>query len=412
MTTLTDALIATREAEFQRAGRILLRKPLLHAGGRDAEEFLLVRRHAAPLREWFQRNTGWRVHVDGEIARLVKQPAETGDTTHPARDVRTKDPFGRRRYVLFCLALACLERADAQITLGRLAEQVVLAAADPALVEAGVAFTLESRAERSDLVAVARLLLDLGVLTRVAGDEEAFLQRTGDTLYDVERRILATLLATPHGPSTVAVESFDERLAGVAAELPPTTDDQRNQRIRHGLTRRLLDDPVLYYDELDDEERTYLAGQRGAIIARIRELTGLVAEVRAEGIAMVDPFDDLTDVRMPEVGTIGHATLLLADHLVAHAADDVSVAELHDKLRLLAQQHRAYWRKSALEQGAEVELVREAIDRLTALRLVVREGERVRARPALARYALVDPTITDAGSAAPLIELPVDGAAP
>jgi len=48
-----------------------------------------------------------------------------------------------------------------------------------------------------------RLLLELGVLARVAGDEEAFMREAGDALYDVERRVLAVLLAAPHGPSTI-----------------------------------------------------------------------------------------------------------------------------------------------------------------------------------------------------------------
>ncbi len=154
------------------------------------------------------------------------------------------------------------ERAEAQITLGRLAEQVVLGAADPQLADAGVVFALEGRDERSDLVAVVRLLIDIGVLSRVAGDEDAFGKDTGDVLYDVRRRVLGALLASPRGPSTVEAIAFDERLAALTRELPPTTDDLRNQRIRHRLTRRLLEDPVLYYDDLDEAERAYLVGQR------------------------------------------------------------------------------------------------------------------------------------------------------
>jgi len=80
--------------------------------------------------------------------------------------------------VLLCLALAVLERADAQITLGRLAEGVLAAAGEPELVTAGVSFTLARRDERSDLVAAVRLLLGWGVLDRVAGDEDAFLGTT------------------------------------------------------------------------------------------------------------------------------------------------------------------------------------------------------------------------------------------
>jgi uncharacterized protein (TIGR02678 family) len=393
MSALGDALSASRADELRRAARALLRRPLLRA---TDSSFVLVRRYVPELREWFDRNTGWRLYIDSEVARLVKNPANTADTTHPARDVRSKQPFGRRRYVLTCLALAALERADAQITLGRLAEQVVLGAADPELLAAGVEFTLSGRDERADLATVVRLLLDLGVLTRVAGDEEAFVKDTGDALYDVRRRVLSALLAAPRGPSTVEADGFEERLAGLVYEIPPTTDDLRNQRIRHRLTRRLLDEPALYYEELDDAERAYLTGQRAAITARITELTGLVAEVRAEGIAMVDPFDDLTDVRMPESGTEGHATLLLAEYLAQHADEAVPLKDLHEHIRRKADEHRTYWRRNAGDPGAEIELTELALGRLEALRLVERVDGSVTALPAISRYALAEPTIQEA----------------
>jgi uncharacterized protein (TIGR02678 family) len=395
VSSLADALSASRSDEFRRAARALLRRPILRAAGPESEDFTLVRRHASELRTWFDRNTGWQLVVDSEVARLVKTVATTADHTHPARDVRSKQPFGRRRYVLLCLALATLERADAQITLGRLAEQVVLAAADPDLAGAGVTFTLQGREERTDLASVVRLLLDLGVLSRVAGDEDAFVKDTGDVLYDVERRVLAGLLAAPRGPSTVQATTFEDRLAALTAELPPTTDELRNQRIRQRLTRRLLDEPVLYYDELTEAELAYLTGQRGAITARITELTGLKAEVRAEGVAMVDPADDLTDVRMPESGTEGHVTLLLAEYLTGTAGRAVPLTELHAKVREFATENRSYWRRSSAEPGAESELTKVALSRLEALRLITLTTETVTARPALSRYALAEPTIQE-----------------
>lgn len=390
---LSHAVDQNRRAEYARAARALLRRPVLRAHGPDAEYVVLVRRHASELRAWFDRNTGWRLVVDSEVARLVKTVADTTDTTHPARDPRSRAPFTRRRYVLLCLALAALDRADAQVTLGRLAEQIVLAAADPDLAATGIAFTLDRREERTDLVSVVRLLLDLGVLARVAGDEEAFVRDDGDALYDVERRVLSSLLATPRGPSTVDATGLDERLAALTAELPPTTDDLRNQQIRRRLTRRLLDEPVLYHSDLDEAELAYLTSQRHAITSRITELTGLVAEVRAEGIAMVDPLDDLTDVRMPESGTDGHATLLLAEYLTARGP--LPLDALHAHLRKKGVEHASFWRKNATAGGAEVELAATAIARLEALRLVERVGEVVHPRPALARYAVGAPTIQE-----------------
>jgi uncharacterized protein (TIGR02678 family) len=400
---LEVALEEARAHELRRAARALLRRPLLRASGPGAEDLGLVRRHAADLREWFDANTGWRLIVDSETARLVKIIPADAALTHPAHDSRSGVPFGRRRYVLACLALSVLERADAQITLGRLAEGVILAAADADLARAGVTFRLEGREERSDLVAVVRLLLSLGVLTRVAGDEEAFVRDAGDALYDVQRRSLALLLATPRGPSTIAAESFAERVQELAEEPVPETDELRNRALRHRLTRRLLEDPVLYYDQLAPGEAAYLSTQRGAIVRRISELTGLVAEVRAEGIAMVDPDDDLTDLRMPESGTDGHVTLLVATELAERARADPAVVVAEDELRglvrRLARAHRVWWRKDACAAGAESGLVATALERLEALHLIRREAGRVRPLPALARYAVAEPTLLGAGEA-------------
>ena len=317
---LSSALDEAQARECKRGARALLRRPLLRAGGDDSEEFRLVRRHAAELRAWFDANAGWRLQVDSEVARLVKLTPTNDDPTHPAREQRSRLPFSCRRYVLTCLALSVLDRADAQITLGRLAEGVILAAADERLAQAGVTFRLSGREERGDLVAVVRLLLELGVLARVAGDEEAFMRESGDALYDVERRVLAVLLAAPHGPSTIDEHEFEARLTRMSADPLPAAEDLRNRAIRQQLTRRLIDDPVVYFAELAPPELAYLTSQRAALIKRISDLTGLVAEVRAEGIAMVDPDDFLSDVRMPEVGTDGHVALLITEHLAARAA--------------------------------------------------------------------------------------------
>jgi len=374
---------------LHRAARALLQRPLLRAD--EQEAFRLVRSHLAELRSWFDANTGWRLHADSEVIRLHKEPAATDDATRPARDPRNRNAFGRRRYVLFCLALAALERADAQIPLGRLAEQVLLLARGPAMADAGVEFTLSGRDQKADLVAVVYLLLHWGVLARVAGDEEDYLRGTGDVLYDVSRRVLAQLLVARRGPSTVTAGSLDERIAALGAVEALESDEATNRRIRHRLTRRLLDDPVLYFDELDDADAAYLRGQRAAIVRRIGELTGLVAEVRAEGIAMVDPEDDLSDVKLPETGTEGHLTLLLAEHLARADAAEHHIEELQRVTRELAVRHRTYWRKGANEPGAEIALTDASLGRLAALRLIERRGERVRALPALARFAVAEP---------------------
>ncbi|SFO15976.1 TIGR02678 family protein [Actinomadura madurae] len=381
---MSDEDTARRRAAL----RALLRRPLLTAES-DPDVLVLVRRYQAELRDWLSRETGWRLQVDAETARLFKTAPTLDDGTHPARG-RAGEPFGRRRYVVLCLALAVLERADAQTTLGRLAEEVLNAAAEPDLA---YPFSLDSRAERSDLVAVVRLLLSWGVLRRVSGDEESYLSATGDVLYDVRRAVLASLLTGVRGPSTVVATTFAERLAELTDEPVPDTDELRNRALRRGLTRRLLEDPVVYYDDLDDAERAYLVSQRAAITRRIEEVTGLVAEVRAEGVAMVDPADELTDVRMPEQRTDGHVTLLVAEYLSGR--DEAGRDELTAFVRDMAVRHRAFWRKGVTEPGAAEELLDIALGKLAALRLVEVRADWVRARPAIARYAVEEPTIRE-----------------
>ena len=394
---MTTAITGENAAQRRTALRALLAKPLLTAGA-DDETLRLVRRHVADLREWLAAETGWRLVVDTDSARLFKTAGNGDDGTHPARDGKGRPAFGRRRYVLACLALSVLERADAQITLGRLAEGVLVAAGEPELAEAGIEFTLSRRDQRSDLVAVVRLLLGLGVLERVAGDEDAYLTATGDVLYDVRRRVLAVLLTGGRGPSTVEKSGHVDRLAELTSEPVPDTDDLRNRALRHRVTRRLLDDPVVYYDELTDDERGYLVGQRHAITRRIEQATGLVAEMRAEGIAMVDPDDELTDVRMPEQRTDGHVTLLVAEYLARRArnGEPVALDRLRTHVRVMAREHETYWRRGVTEPGADAELLAVALDKLRALRLVADvpgEPPAVIARPAIARYAVQAPTI-------------------
>ena len=170
---------AEEQAQRQGALRALLAKPLLVAAD-DAESLMLVRLHLPALSGWLRRETGWRLAADAETARLFKTAPLAFDATHPARG-HNREPFSRRRrYVALCLALSALARADAQTTLGSLADDVLTAAAEPGLAATGFTLTLDNRNDRADLVAVVRLLLAGGVLSRVAGDEDAYLSAGAD----------------------------------------------------------------------------------------------------------------------------------------------------------------------------------------------------------------------------------------
>jgi uncharacterized protein (TIGR02678 family) len=379
--------------EVQRAVRALLARPLLTAEDEDA--LALVRRHADALRAFFAEQAGWLLTVERDLARLRKLPAGLDDGSRAAR-ARAKDPpFSRRRYVLLCLALAVLERSDRQITLQRLAEGVAaLLAEDEALGAAGVDFELRGRDQRRDLVAAIRWLLAHRVLRRVEGDEDAFVAERGDVLYQVDRPVLAHTLGCVRPPSSVEAEGFEARLEALVEEVQLDSDDARRRALRHGLTRRLLDDPVVYHDELSEAERDYAQRARHALMQGLADRTGLEPEVRAEGLALVDPRGDASDVALPEEGTDGHVTLLVAEHLAERGRErpgaPVPREALHAHVRELAARHRRVWRKAATEEGAEVELTARAIAHLEGLRLVRCTDAGVVPRPAIGRFALVE----------------------
>jgi uncharacterized protein (TIGR02678 family) len=402
MSHLYDVLESNRRDEQQRALRALLARPMLL---QSDPAYSLVRKHTEPLRQWLSRETGWSLIVEDDFARLRKRINNTQDTTRPAKLYKPtgSPPFSRRRYALTSLALAELERGEQQITLGRLGEAVRHAASDPDLKGLGLQFTLEERGERRDLVAVVRLLLELGLLNRVTGDEEAFIHaREKDVLYDVNRRLLSALLVVSRGPSLIHNE-LDEitdpsallqhRITAITEIFVPDTPDARNTALRRSLTARLLDDPVLYWDELNDEELTYLNSQRPHIARRIHDATGLISEVRKEGMAMIDPNGDLSDARLPSEGTEGHATLLLADYLAEQRLAQ-PLDSLHQQMRRWIDEYRRYWKKTVHEKGAEVELCNQALQRLQALRLVEIDGRQVKPMPAIGRHVLGEPSVT------------------
>ncbi len=405
---LRTALEDQQDDERRRAARALMRHPLLTPTTPDPAAFVLARRHAGWLAEWFAREVGWSLISDASVVRLKKTTGDWADDTRPAvLGTGSRTEFSRRRYVLLCLALAVLERAESQVTLGRMVDQVVALAADPALAAAEIVFTLADRDERADLAAVARLLLEVGVLTRVAGDEQSFVNATGDVLYDVDRDVLSGLLVVRRGPSMVTSDdarSSPARIEAISAEPAPDTDEARNRRFRHRLSRRLLDDPVVYYADLEDAEREYLAGQRGVLLRRLSAGTGLVAEVRAEGIALVDPTGESTDLGMPEEGTDGHVTLLVAErlarHLREHPGQGLPLDALHRHVRRLAAEHRTFWRRSAQDAGAEVELTATALHRLHRLGLISRPPAPdapdpvALPLPALARFSYAPPRVS------------------
>jgi uncharacterized protein (TIGR02678 family) len=360
-------------AERRRALRALLRNPQLPSFGESAEDYSLVRRHAEWLKQWLAQFPAWTLRVDKEVARLYKTPPDFADDTRPAVDRDSGTVFSKRRYALLCLTLAALEQSDRQTTLGLLSRTVAeFAAADRRRSIAVLLFDMASYDHRRDLIYAIRLLIERGVLRRLEGNEKDFLDRveTSDVLYDINRPVLASILNVSRSASVLdQIESEKEK--SLATRVASLVDESS---IRARLIRTLLDDPVLYFDDLNEEERLYFENHRSYLLREICEATGLVAEVRREGVALVDGDGNLSDVWLPDESPDGALSLeliqWLAERYTTNPQHAIPISALEE----------------VCPESVPGSLIPDALRRLRELRLVQLTPEGVVPSPACGRY--------------------------
>jgi uncharacterized protein (TIGR02678 family) len=399
VSSLNNQLVIAEREDVARGIRLLLANPLI--GERAAPEaFDLIRRRRDPIKKWFEYYCGWSVIVEPRLgyARLVKVRV-AADATRPARRPRSgRAPFDRRRYVLFCVLAAELLTVPVT-TIGLLADGVSRAiAADPVLA----GFETSSRAERMALVDALRLLESYGAVETVDGTTEAFVDSAAaKVLYRVDATLLMRLLAAPVGVSQLAIPvaevapRFEELLALVsreqrygAADGVMISDVQRNLWLRHSVFRRLVDDPVVYLDDLSPEERSYLSSPTGRqLLRRAAEQGGFLLEERAEGVMLVDPDGVATDSRFPDDASNAKvAALLLLDVI-----NTAGTAMTHEQLRMEADRlltRFPRWAKAYRDDSGAGSLVNDALEVLTGFGLVRVAGTLVHRLPGAARYAV------------------------
>ncbi|MGF1646252.1 MAG: TIGR02678 family protein [Kineosporiaceae bacterium] len=316
---------AHRAAERRRAMRALLRRPLLHGQGDQAddatrEDLRLLRRHREEVAREFAQGLGYRLLVEASGARLVK--AGLGrDASRPLRRPARGSALGRvftpRGYALLTLVLAVLTRAPGQLLLDELVPLVRSAAAD-----AGVDVDLDALPDRRDLAAALLVLVQLGVLTERDGDLEGWADSPGtQSLLEVSRDRLRLLLAVPLAGARGPEDLLD------APDLPSAAGGARI-----AVRRRLAESPVLSLTDLDDEQAAWWSRNRHREAEWFADRLGLDVELRAEGALAVDPDEELTDVAFPGTGSARHYALLLLAQVVDDARDDARRHETVDRV--------------------------------------------------------------------------------
>jgi uncharacterized protein (TIGR02678 family) len=384
-----SALDERLAAERQHAARALLMTPLLTAE-RDPDAFTGVRRHGEWLTDRFHHLFGYRLAIRGDYARLYKRP-RIAYRDRPARirpgSIRPGPedgwaPFTRRHYVLLAVALAALEshHGRAQALIGGLAAEVAALGA-----ELGLPVDFERREERKAFADALDLLCRLGALRQRDGSREAFVARDEgleEALFDIEHDRLGDLKATPY--ALTDIERVEQMLG--EAEVYPASEDGERARRRHRIARTLVEEPVLYVSELEPAEQDSYRSQRHRLEPELEALTGLQAERRAEGSALVASSGTegrrLTDVRFPTRSTESLLALLACERLRVVAHDEgrnpLPASEVDALMASLRER---------LELDAGAELDRAALVLLEAHRLIEPvEPAQVRVLPAVARF--------------------------
>jgi uncharacterized protein (TIGR02678 family) len=414
MSNLSNQLVVAERDEVARGIRVLLASPLVHERGAP-ESFDLVRRRREPIRKWFEYYCGWSLAVEPRLgyARLAKVRAMADASRPPRRHRSGRAPFDRRRYVLMCVAAAELLTVPVT-TIGLLADRVTRAmATDPVLAE----FDTSARGERMAFVDALRMLESLGTIEVLDGATESYVDSEGaKVLYRVDATLLMRLLAAPTGVSQLAVPvdevtmRFDELLSAVSRErrygaaaehsvgAPPVSEVQRNLWLRHSIFRRLVDDPVVYLDDLTEDERAYLGSPTGRqLLRRAADEGGFLLEERAEGVLFVDPDGIATDSRFPDDGNNAKVAALL----LLEGIDSVVTTE---QLRLAADALLVKfpsWAKGYRGDNGTDALVADALGVLCGFGLVRVADGLVHPLPAAARYAVSTTRSTDLGEDAP-----------
>lgn len=309
----TAAQLPEHELEdFQRGARGLLATGLVTDTWPVAGLLPLVRRFEPVLRAELSQVFGWALRIDARSARVIRSPLRP-DPRRGARlteraSSNTNRPFRPRDYAMLCLVLAGLEREGAQTTIRQLIAAVERARSG----REDLPVNFAQPADRRCFVTAVAWLVHLGALVEAAGsDTFRFIDDVeADALYSVDHDLARRLL----GP----LPQMLDPAAGIEALLGEAGEGENPARQR--LARRLLEQPAVYYAELDDAERQVLTDRRVELSGRLERLTGCQVETRAEGLALIDP-----DARVrlgsqpgfPGTGNVGNVAAAFAGALVA-----------------------------------------------------------------------------------------------
>ncbi len=361
---LTDQPDPSVALDLRAAARHLVRHPLVLAEA-DPSVFATIRRNEQALDRWFTQRFGYRLQVTADTARLFKSTIVSRRRPLITATTSSRD-FAPREYTMLALALAAVAAGPAIISLHDLVAEIRSAATD-----ANVSLN-DDATDRRAVITALRWMIDHGVAAELHDQIDRYIS---DGEADAVLSIRADRVALLPLPALARAETADDLI----------DRSERRQSTRQWMRALLLEEPVLYRSDLDDDEWAELRRRLGQESVWFDEMFNLQIEARAEGVLALDPDGVLTDRRFPAGGTVGHAALLLIDTMLGNGDTELSSAALVKVIAKLATEHRRYWSKGADKPDA---LARAVVGLLDDHRLIEPIEGGVKLLPAAWRYAV------------------------
>ncbi|MDA8316736.1 MAG: TIGR02678 family protein [Actinomycetota bacterium] len=345
--------------ERRAAARHLLLHPLT-CKEHDPDTFRLIRRHEAVLGHWFAQRLGYRLQVTADTARLSK--ATYVPERRPLR-TSTGRPLHQLELVTLVLVLGATIAGPPVVSLRDLVDLVRSVAA-----EAEVSLPADATGRRA-FVTSLRWMIDQGLASELHARVDAYVE---DEDADAVLQLVPDRIAMLPLPAMSAFGDAEELCARPA----------RQDALRQWLRSRLVEDPVLYRDDLTEDEWGELRRRIGEEERYLEEMFGLLLEVRSEGVAAIDPAGSLSGRAFPAGGTVGHAALLLIEALRGASPCGPATAPLHEQwwtleeiaaqLQPLCVAHATRWANDLVQSPDR--LARAVVDLLLDVRLAEERG--------------------------------------
>ena len=349
--------------DLHHAARRLVDSPLI-AKESDPDTFKAIRRHQQQLTSWFSARFGYRLVVTADTARLYKDT--TVPSQRPLLTTRTSQrAFRKHEYTVLALAIAAAAEARPVVSFSDLVAGIHRAGS-----EVGITVTTE-HADRRAVVTAVTWLVHIGAVAQIDKEVDAYARdETTDALLSINHDRLALL------PMAALTRS---------QTVEQLTDRSSRRGSRAWLRALVLEEPVVYRDELTEQEWSELRRRLREDARMFQETFDLDIEARAEGVAVIDPDADLTPDRFPFPGRTEHQAALLLIEQLATMEGPTSRGEALGIVGLLAQEHKDRWAQDTQDHDSYLDRVVSVLERFKLLR-VDRAGD-LHLLPAAHRYA-------------------------